>query len=146
VRRIEAEKLLLLPLNDHGAFMLRDSESRQNDYSLSGSFYIRHHDFGYYVHSAENSCSVRDGDTVKHYRIRQLDQGGFYIARRITFRTLPDLVAHYAQESDGLCVNLRRPCVRVGRSIHSRFSSSILSLSTGFFVMRINRFLNENNV
>jgi hypothetical protein len=25
---------------------------------------------------------VRDGDTVKHYRIRQLDEGGFFIARR----------------------------------------------------------------
>lgn len=90
-RRIEAEKLLLLPLNEHGAFMIRDSESRQNDYSLS----------------------VRDGDTVKHYRIRQLDQGGFYIARRITFRTLPDLVGHYSKESDGLCTHLKWPCVRV---------------------------------
>lgn len=29
---------------------------------------------------------VRDGDTVKHYRIRQLDEGGFFIARRTTFR------------------------------------------------------------
>lgn len=56
---------------------------------------------------------VRDGDTVKHYRIRQLDQGGFYIARRITFRTLQEMVAHYSRESDGLCVNLRKPCVRV---------------------------------
>lgn len=30
--------------------------------------------------------AVRDGDTVKHYRIRQLDEGGFFIARRTTFR------------------------------------------------------------
>lgn len=30
--------------------------------------------------------TVRDGDTVKHYRIRQLDEGGFFIARRTTFR------------------------------------------------------------
>uniref|UniRef100_A0A915KC36 non-specific protein-tyrosine kinase n=1 Tax=Romanomermis culicivorax TaxID=13658 RepID=A0A915KC36_ROMCU len=91
VRRSEAEKLLLLALNCHGSFMIRDSESRQKDYSLS----------------------VRDGDTVKHYRIRQLDQGGFYIARRITFRSLQDIVAHYSQDSDGLCVNLRKPCVRL---------------------------------
>jgi fyn-related kinase len=27
---------LLLPENDHGAFLIRDSESRRNDYSLSG--------------------------------------------------------------------------------------------------------------
>lgn len=32
------------------------------------------------------SRAVRDGDTVKHYRIRQLDEGGFFIARRTTFR------------------------------------------------------------
>lgn len=36
IKRIEAEKKLLLPENDHGAFLIRDSESRHNDYSLSG--------------------------------------------------------------------------------------------------------------
>ncbi|KAL2728191.1 tyrosine-protein kinase Src42A isoform X4, partial [Vespula maculifrons] len=35
IKRIEAEKKLLLPENDHGAFLIRDSESRHNDYSLS---------------------------------------------------------------------------------------------------------------
>ena len=91
IKRIEAEKKLLLDENEHGAFLIRDSESRRNDYSLS----------------------VRDGDTVKHYRIRQLDEGGFFIARRTTFRTLPDLVEHYSRDADGLCVNLRKPCVKV---------------------------------
>jgi len=37
IKRIEAEKKLLLPENDHGAFLIRDSESRHNDYSLSGN-------------------------------------------------------------------------------------------------------------
>ena len=46
IKRIEAEKKLLMAQNEHGAFLIRDSESRRNDYSLS----------------------VRDGDTVKHYR------------------------------------------------------------------------------
>ncbi|CAH0550582.1 unnamed protein product [Brassicogethes aeneus] len=91
IKRIEAEKKLLLPENQHGAFLIRDSESRHNDYSLS----------------------VRDGDTVKHYRIRQLDEGGFFIARRTTFRTLQDLVSHYSNDADGLCVNLCTPCVQV---------------------------------
>ena len=36
IKRIEAEKKLLLPENEHGAFLIRDSESRRNDYSLSG--------------------------------------------------------------------------------------------------------------
>jgi len=57
--------------------------------------------------------SVRDGDTVKHYRIRQLDEGGFFIARRVTFLTLANLVEHYSQEADGLCVNLKKPCSQV---------------------------------
>ncbi|KAK8739235.1 hypothetical protein OTU49_003538 [Cherax quadricarinatus] len=91
IKRIEAEKKLLLPENEHGAFLIRDSESRRNDYSLS----------------------VRDGDTVKHYRIRQLDEGGFFIARRTTFRTLQELVEHYSKDADGLCVNLRKPCIQV---------------------------------
>ncbi|GFU05520.1 tyrosine-protein kinase Src42A [Nephila pilipes] len=91
IKRIEAEKKLLLAENDHGAFLIRDSESRRNDFSLS----------------------VKDGDTVKHYRIRQLDEGGFFIARRTTFRTLQELVEHYSKDADGLCVNLRKPCVQV---------------------------------
>ena len=91
IKRIEAEKKLLLPQNEHGAYLIRDSESRRNDFSLS----------------------VRDGDTVKHYRIRQLDDGGFFIARRTTFRTLQELVEHYGRDADGLCVNLRAPCIRV---------------------------------
>ncbi|XP_023346655.1 tyrosine-protein kinase Src42A isoform X2 [Eurytemora carolleeae] len=94
-KRIEAEKRLLLPQNEHGTFLIRDSESRRNDYSLS----------------------VRDGDTVKHYRIRQLDEGGFFIARRTTFRTLQELVEHYARESDGLCVNLKKPCVQIEKPL-----------------------------
>ena len=57
--------------------------------------------------------TVRDGDTVKHYRIRQLDEGGFFIARRITFRSLAELVDHYSRDADGLCVNLRKACSQV---------------------------------
>ncbi|XP_074641064.1 tyrosine-protein kinase Src42A-like [Tubulanus polymorphus] len=91
IKRIEAEKKLLLPENEHGAFLIRDSESRRNDFSLS----------------------VRDGDTVKHYRIRQLDEGGFFIARRVTFRTLSELTEHYSRDADGLCVNLRKPCTQI---------------------------------
>lgn len=61
IKRLEAEKKLLLGQNEHGSFLIRDSESRRNDFSLS----------------------VRDGDTVKHYRIRWvelllLSQGKLY--------------------------------------------------------------------
>ncbi|XP_019623821.1 PREDICTED: tyrosine-protein kinase Src42A-like isoform X1 [Branchiostoma belcheri] len=96
IKRVEAEKMLLMPQNEHGSFLIRDSESRRSDFSLS--VFVP---------------TVRDGDTVKHYRIRQLDDGGFFIARRCTFNTLAELVSHYSKDADGLCVNLRRPCATI---------------------------------
>eukprot|EP00096_Caligus_rogercresseyi_P009105 TRINITY_DN302_c0_g1_i2.p1 TRINITY_DN302_c0_g1~~TRINITY_DN302_c0_g1_i2.p1 ORF type:complete len:544 (+),score=182.00 TRINITY_DN302_c0_g1_i2:133-1764(+) len=100
IKRMEAEKKLLLPQNEHGSYLIRDSESRRNDYSLS----------------------LRDGDTVKHYRIRQLDEGGFFIARRTTFRSLQELVEHYGREADGLCVNLRKPCIQIEKPVTADLS------------------------
>ncbi len=38
---------------------------------------------------------------------------GYYIARRIAFKSLNELVAHYKTSSDGLCVALREPCRKV---------------------------------
>jgi len=35
IKRIEAEKILLQQGNESGAFLIRDSESRRNDFSLS---------------------------------------------------------------------------------------------------------------
>jgi len=35
IKRIEAEKILLQLGNESGAFLIRDSESRRNDFSLS---------------------------------------------------------------------------------------------------------------
>jgi len=66
-------------------------------------------------------CSVRDGDSVKHYRVRQLDEGSYFIARRVTFLTLAALVEHYSQDADGLCVSLRKPCSQV----HCVFSGNV---------------------
>ncbi|XGW22955.1 hypothetical protein V3C99_005303 [Haemonchus contortus] len=90
LRRLDAEKALLLPENEHGSFLVRNSESRQNDLSLS----------------------IREEDCIKHYRIRQLDQGGYFIARRRPFSTLEELIAHYSVDPDGLCVKLTKPCVK----------------------------------
>ncbi|KAG2468182.1 FRK kinase, partial [Polypterus senegalus] len=87
-KRTDAEKLLMLPVNSHGAFLIRESESQMGSYSLS----------------------VLDGNTVKHYKIRSLDSGGFFISRRVTFESLSDLVKHYSSVDDGLCVRLRSPC------------------------------------
>ncbi|KRX42715.1 Tyrosine-protein kinase Src42A [Trichinella murrelli] len=112
VRRIEAEKCLLMPGNEQGSFLIRDSESRQDDFSLSGISVVVFCFFSGVVVFL-SVFSVRDGDSVKHYRIRQMDNGGYFIARRITFRTLQELVIHYSYEQDGLCTILRKPCIRV---------------------------------
>ena len=40
IKRIEAEKILLQPDNESGAFLIRDSESRRNDFSLSSKLCI----------------------------------------------------------------------------------------------------------
>uniref|UniRef100_K7G4Q7 Tyrosine-protein kinase n=1 Tax=Pelodiscus sinensis TaxID=13735 RepID=K7G4Q7_PELSI len=61
------------------------------------------------------SLSVRDfdqthGEMVKHYKIRNMDQGGFYISPRITFSSLHELVEHYTHSTDGLCTRLGKPC------------------------------------
>ncbi|KAM9829571.1 tyrosine-protein kinase HCK isoform X2 [Syngnathus typhle] len=93
VSRRDAERQLLAPGNKVGSFMIRDSESNKGSFSLS-------------VRDTDSS-----GDTVKHYKIRLLDNGGFYISPRITFSTLQDLVKHYKKQGDGLCQPLTNPCL-----------------------------------
>ena len=82
---------LLSPANKHGAFLIRETETAGNKYTLS----------------------VRDGDVVKHYRIRAGNNQGFFITRRSEFTTLQDLVEHYKKEADGLCDKLSQPCSKV---------------------------------
>ncbi|XP_045385427.1 tyrosine-protein kinase HCK isoform X1 [Lemur catta] len=94
ISRKDAERRLLAPGNMLGSFMIRDSETTKGSYSLS----VRDYD-------------PQQGDAVKHYKIRTLDNGGFYISPRTTFSTLQDLVAHYKKGSDGLCQKLSVPCV-----------------------------------
>ncbi|XP_024914968.1 tyrosine-protein kinase HCK [Cynoglossus semilaevis] len=94
VSRKDAERQLQAPGNKVGSFMIRDSETTKGSYSLS----VRDND-------------MQSGVTVKHYKIRTLDNGGFYISPRITFVTLQELVNHYKKQGDGLCQNLTTPCV-----------------------------------
>ncbi|CAB1329623.1 unnamed protein product, partial [Coregonus sp. 'balchen'] len=94
VIRKDAERQLLASGNKTGSFMIRDSETTKGSYSLS----VRDSD-------------SQSGDTVKHYKIRTLDNGGFYISPRITFSTLQELVSHYKKQGDGLCQALTSPCL-----------------------------------
>lgn len=37
------------------------------------------------------------GEMVKHYKIRNMDNGGYYISPRVTFSSLHDLVEYYTR-------------------------------------------------
>ncbi|XP_074240265.1 tyrosine-protein kinase Blk isoform X1 [Saimiri boliviensis] len=91
--RREAERQLLAPVNKAGSFLIRESETNKGAFSLS----------------------VKDvtaqGELIKHYKIRSLDEGGYYISPRITFPSLQALVQHYSKKGDGLCQRLTLPCV-----------------------------------
>ncbi|MCI4377593.1 hypothetical protein PGIGA_G00205300 [Pangasianodon gigas] len=95
ISRIAAERDLLAPANKPGAFLIRQSETTAGSYSMS----VR--DVG------PNGSAV-----VKHYKIRLLEDGGFYISPRITFKTLDDLIAYYQEQANGLCQRLGKPCVK----------------------------------
>ncbi|XP_061425032.1 tyrosine-protein kinase SRK2-like [Lethenteron reissneri] len=90
IKRSEAERQLMKSGNVHGSFLVRQSETSGHGYSLS----------------------VRDGDTVKHYKIRVLEKGSFFITRRNQFATLRELVQSYSRNSNGLCVTLNQPCLK----------------------------------
>lgn len=119
IRRVEAEKRLLSASNPHGAFLIRGSEGGVNEFVLSSMIWTIRANL---IYDVLMLVAVRDGDAVKHYRIRQAadaDDGGergFYITRRCTFRTLKELVNHYAADADGLCANLMIPCIRVNEN------------------------------
>ncbi|XP_030626704.1 tyrosine-protein kinase SRK2 [Chanos chanos] len=90
-KRLDAEKCLLSGQNQHGAFLIRQCESQKGELSLS----------------------VLDNDQVKHYKIRKLDGGGYYVSRTRSFLTLRELVDHYSNYDDGLCVRLGKPCRKI---------------------------------
>lgn len=91
--RRETERLLLAPGNKPGSFLVRESETSQGSFSLS----VR--DF-----------APEQGDVVKHYKIRCLDKGGYYISPSNTFQSLQELVKYYTRKADGLCQRLYAPC------------------------------------
>ncbi|XP_007517292.2 tyrosine-protein kinase Blk [Erinaceus europaeus] len=94
ISRRETERQLLAPINKAGSFLIRESETTKGSFSLS----------------------VKDvttqGEVIKHYKIRSLDKGGYYISPRISFPTLQALVQHYSNKGDGLCQRLTQPCMR----------------------------------
>ncbi|XP_005993488.1 tyrosine-protein kinase Lyn isoform X2 [Latimeria chalumnae] len=94
ITRKDAERQLLAPGNKPGAFLIRESETSKGSYSLS----MRDYD-------------PQQGDVIKHYKIRSLDNGGVYISPRITFQDISSMIKHYRKQSDGLCRKLESPCI-----------------------------------
>ena len=73
------------PFNNYGSFLVRNSQSTPGDYSLS----------------------IRYAENVKHFRIRRLDVGGFFIINTIVFKTIPELIQYYERHAG---FNLKAPC------------------------------------
>ncbi|XP_032368718.1 src-like-adapter 2 isoform X2 [Etheostoma spectabile] len=94
ISRYKAVELLMQPNNQSGAFLIRESETDKDCYSLS------------VLKRANASYS----DCVKHYRIRHLENGWVYISPGIPFPSLLHLVEHYSESADGLCGRLTEPC------------------------------------
>ncbi|XP_075460034.1 proto-oncogene tyrosine-protein kinase Yrk-like isoform X2 [Ascaphus truei] len=95
IGRKDAERQLLGEGNPRGTYLIRESETTKGAYSLS----------------------IRDWDStkrdhIKHYKIRKLDNGGFYITTRVQFECVRELVQHYTESASGLCHRLLSPCPR----------------------------------
>ncbi|XP_035472765.1 tyrosine-protein kinase FRK isoform X2 [Scophthalmus maximus] len=90
-KRQDAEKMLLAGGNQHGAFLIRNCESQKGELSLS----------------------VVDSGRVKHYKLKKMDNGQYFVSKTRCFQTLKELVEHYSRQSDGLCVRLGEPCKKM---------------------------------
>lgn len=90
-KRLDAEKMLLAEGNAHGAFLIRNCESQKGELSLS----------------------VLDSGRVKHYKLRKLENGQYYVSRTKSFNTIKELVEWYSLQADGLCVRLGEPCQKL---------------------------------
>lgn len=71
---------------------------------------------------------------MKHYKIRNLDNGGFYISPRITFSGLHELVRHYTSE------HLQDPLTRALLAclplvLHQEYPSTIFQGTSSFLAV-----------
>ncbi|CAL8299747.1 unnamed protein product [Boreogadus saida] len=93
VSRNDAIRMLQAPGNMQGSFLVRESETTPGSYTLS----VR-------------DLDQDEGDVIKHYRIRNMDDGGFYITAKISFSTIRELVKHHKRDASGLCTRLLSAC------------------------------------
>ena len=103
MKRLEAERTLMQSFNGYGSFLIRSSETTVGDFSLS----------------------VRDTERVRHYRIKRLEDGSFFVTRRITFKSIPELVNYYKDKADGLCTTLQNPCLLAEKPLTGGLSRAV---------------------
>ncbi|XP_077991462.1 tyrosine-protein kinase STK-like [Glandiceps talaboti] len=96
INRRDAERGLMMRGNERGTFLIRESERFPGSYTLS---------------VLDND--PREGRVCKHFRIKAFDKGGFYIATKMSFKDLPELVRYYKEQSHGLPTRLTKPCRKV---------------------------------
>lgn len=97
ISRKDTEKLLVDTKNVRGTFLIRESETIAGAYSLS---------------ILDEDLASR-AKVIKHYRIRDLDNGGCYITTKQKCSSLADLVKYYSVQADGLCYKLTKPCPKM---------------------------------
>ncbi|KAG9355216.1 hypothetical protein JZ751_000054 [Albula glossodonta] len=134
ITRKDAERQLLAPANKAGAYLIRESETSKGERTAAALTACSSVKFSTAPsapglpplvlklvlpalsdHFRSYSLSIRDVDshgteTVKHYKIRMLDNGGYYISPKITFPDISSMIKHYHKQSDGLCRKLEKPC------------------------------------
>lgn len=92
IARSKAEKLLMDSRCHHGSYLVRESESTKGQLSLS----------------------MRDGDTIRHYRVQDFENGTFKLwgSPADPQPSIPDLITFHCKRKAGLTTILRDPCPR----------------------------------
>ena len=91
ISRVEAHTLLLADFNDHGSFLVRESERPPNTFTLS----------------------LRNTNDVIHLKINRLDSGRYFISKNRDFENVQSLVEFYLQNPKAFGCKVIAPCERV---------------------------------
>ncbi|XP_057700954.1 src-like-adapter 2 [Corythoichthys intestinalis] len=94
ISRHKAEELLMRPQNHIGVFLIRQSESKPECFSLSVRWRV----------------NILYSECVKHYLILRHQNGRVFITPKRSFSSLKHLVDYYSEFADGLCCRLNGPC------------------------------------
>ncbi|XP_071117374.1 proto-oncogene tyrosine-protein kinase Src-like isoform X1 [Haliotis cracherodii] len=100
--RNDSNDMLLHAGNKPGTFLIRESTDKST-----------------------HVLSIRDTDQhkkpcVKHYRIKKLDSGEFFLNPKTPFTSMIDLVNHHKQHPDGISRKLAGACPKLPPPVHFR--------------------------